>query len=127
MSYSDSTHFSDKNSYKILCIPSYCLKDMNHMRFAYLQEFQKQRRQKKTGKAESGFGPEPEWRRIEYVARRRWATPVRKRAEAQQASDLNKKGVKRVAEAQQASGFELRISSRHKERSHCSTKTILSM
>jgi hypothetical protein len=61
------------------------------------KNFRNKEDEKKTGKAESGFGPEPEWRRIEYVARRRWATPVRKWAEAQQASDLNKKGVKRVA------------------------------
>jgi hypothetical protein len=29
MAYSDSTHFSDKNSYKILCILSYGLKDID--------------------------------------------------------------------------------------------------
>jgi hypothetical protein len=34
MSYSDSMHFSDKLSYKILCIPSYGLKDMVYTRFA---------------------------------------------------------------------------------------------
>jgi hypothetical protein len=39
MAYSDSTHFSDKFSYKILCISSYGLKDMNLARFKYLQEF----------------------------------------------------------------------------------------
>jgi hypothetical protein len=34
MTYSDSTHFSDKLSYKILCISSYGLKDMIYTRFA---------------------------------------------------------------------------------------------
>jgi hypothetical protein len=43
MSYSDSTHFSDKLSYKILVISSYGLKDMILTRFAYLQQFQKNR------------------------------------------------------------------------------------
>jgi hypothetical protein len=36
MSYSDSTHFSDKLSYKILFISSYHLKGMNYARFNYL-------------------------------------------------------------------------------------------
>jgi hypothetical protein len=39
MIFSDSSHFSDKNSYKILFISSYGLKDMNYARFKYLQEF----------------------------------------------------------------------------------------
>jgi hypothetical protein len=39
MAYSDSTHYSDKNSYKIPFIPSYGLKDTNLARFAFLQEF----------------------------------------------------------------------------------------
>jgi hypothetical protein len=39
MSYSDSTYFSDKLSYKILCIPSYGLKDVNLARFKLLQQF----------------------------------------------------------------------------------------
>jgi hypothetical protein len=39
MLYSDSTHFSDKFSYKILFIPSYGLKDMNFARYKHLQEF----------------------------------------------------------------------------------------
>jgi hypothetical protein len=43
MAYLDSTHFSDKFSYKILCIPSYGLKDMILTRFTYLQEFLKNR------------------------------------------------------------------------------------
>jgi hypothetical protein len=37
MAYSDSTHFSDEKSYKILCILSCGLKDMNFASFAYLQ------------------------------------------------------------------------------------------
>jgi hypothetical protein len=41
MAYSDSSHFSDKISYKILFISSYGLKDMNFARCKYLQEFQK--------------------------------------------------------------------------------------
>jgi hypothetical protein len=39
MAFSDSTHFSDKFSYKILCIPSYGLKDVNLARFKLLQQF----------------------------------------------------------------------------------------
>jgi hypothetical protein len=33
MSYSDSSHFSDKNSYKILFISNYGLEDMNLAKF----------------------------------------------------------------------------------------------
>jgi hypothetical protein len=39
MSYSDSSHFSDKLSCKIHFIPSYGLKDMNFARLKHLQEF----------------------------------------------------------------------------------------
>jgi hypothetical protein len=39
MSYSDSTHFSDKISYKILFILSYRLKDMDLANFAQILEF----------------------------------------------------------------------------------------
>jgi hypothetical protein len=39
MTYSNSTHFSDKNSYKILLILSYGLKDINFARLTHLQEF----------------------------------------------------------------------------------------
>jgi hypothetical protein len=39
MAYSDSTHFSDKNSYKILFISSYRLKDINFASLTHLQEF----------------------------------------------------------------------------------------
>jgi hypothetical protein len=39
MTYSGSSHFSDKISYKILFISSYRLKDMILTRFAYLQQF----------------------------------------------------------------------------------------
>jgi hypothetical protein len=39
MTYSDSTHFSDKFSYKILFISSYGLKDMNLASFKHLQQF----------------------------------------------------------------------------------------
>jgi hypothetical protein len=35
----DSTHFSDPKTYKILFIPSYGLKDMNFVRYKYLQQF----------------------------------------------------------------------------------------
>jgi hypothetical protein len=45
MAYSDSTHFSDPKTYKILFIPSYGLKDINLAKFAYLQEFQKTERE----------------------------------------------------------------------------------
>jgi hypothetical protein len=46
MTYSDSTHFSDPKTYKILCIPSYGLKDMNLARITYLQEFSEKRKRK---------------------------------------------------------------------------------
>jgi hypothetical protein len=39
MAYSDSTHFSDPKTYKILCIPSYGLKDTNLTSLEHLQEF----------------------------------------------------------------------------------------
>jgi hypothetical protein len=39
MAYLDSTHFSDKFSYKILFISSYGSKDINFARFAHLQQF----------------------------------------------------------------------------------------
>jgi hypothetical protein len=39
MAYSDSTHFSDKISYKILFISTYRLKDMNLTKFKHLQKF----------------------------------------------------------------------------------------
>jgi hypothetical protein len=47
MTYLDSTHFSDKFSYKILFILSYHLKDINFASFAYLQDFF--RKTEKTG------------------------------------------------------------------------------
>jgi hypothetical protein len=43
MAYSDSTHFSDKFSYKILFISSYGLKDMNLARYKHFLKFQKNR------------------------------------------------------------------------------------
>jgi hypothetical protein len=49
MAYSDSMHFSDKLSYKILFILSYGLKDMSLARFAYLQEYQKTEKKKLSG------------------------------------------------------------------------------
>jgi hypothetical protein len=39
MAYSDSIHFFDKLSYKILFILSYSLKDMNLASFKHLQQF----------------------------------------------------------------------------------------
>jgi hypothetical protein len=39
MAYLDSTHLSDKISYKILFISSYGLKDIDLTSFTYLQEF----------------------------------------------------------------------------------------
>jgi hypothetical protein len=41
MVYSDSMHFSDKLSYKILFIPSYGLGDINLASFKHLQQFSK--------------------------------------------------------------------------------------
>jgi hypothetical protein len=63
MAYSNSMHFSDKLSYKILFISSYGLKDTNFARWKYLQEFQKKNR--------NWAGPEPEWRRVVTDARLR--------------------------------------------------------
>jgi hypothetical protein len=57
MAYSDSTHFSDKISYKILFISSYGSKDMNLPRFKYLQEFSgKKNREAETGPDLVGVG-----------------------------------------------------------------------
>jgi hypothetical protein len=39
MTYLDSTHFSDKNLYKILFILNYGLEDMNYASFKHLQQF----------------------------------------------------------------------------------------
>jgi hypothetical protein len=39
MAFSDSTHFSDKISYRKHFILSYGLKDMNFARFEHLQKF----------------------------------------------------------------------------------------
>jgi hypothetical protein len=39
MTYLDSTHFSDKFSYKILFISNYSLKDTNRARFKHLQQY----------------------------------------------------------------------------------------
>jgi hypothetical protein len=39
MAYSDSTHFSDKLSYKIIFISSYQSKDMIFAKLTHLQEF----------------------------------------------------------------------------------------
>jgi hypothetical protein len=39
MAYSNSTHFSDQNSYKILFIPSYHSKDINLKRYKHSLEF----------------------------------------------------------------------------------------
>jgi hypothetical protein len=44
MTYSDSTHFSDPKTYKILFIPSYGLGDMNFARFKHLQQFSENRK-----------------------------------------------------------------------------------
>jgi hypothetical protein len=44
MTYSDSTHFSDKISYKILFISSYHLKDTDLTKFAHLQGFSRKQR-----------------------------------------------------------------------------------
>jgi hypothetical protein len=46
MAYSDSMHFSDKFSYKILFILSYRLKDMNYARFAQILQFPEKQKQK---------------------------------------------------------------------------------
>jgi hypothetical protein len=64
MADSDSTHFSDKNSYKTHFVPSYSLEDMNFGSFKHLQEFQKNREELRiflthrelAAKAERGTG-----------------------------------------------------------------------
>jgi hypothetical protein len=47
MAYSDAMHFSDKLSYKTLCILSYASKDIIHAKFIYLQKFSE--KETKTG------------------------------------------------------------------------------
>jgi hypothetical protein len=44
MLYSDSSYFSDKISYKILCIPSYGSKDINFARFNHFLPFSEKQR-----------------------------------------------------------------------------------
>jgi hypothetical protein len=44
MAFSDSTHFSDEISYKILFIPSYGLKDMNFARLEQILPFFRKRK-----------------------------------------------------------------------------------
>jgi hypothetical protein len=44
MTYSDSTHFFDKFSYKILFILNYRLKDINLASFKHLQQFSEKQR-----------------------------------------------------------------------------------
>jgi hypothetical protein len=39
MAYSDSTHFSDPKTYKILFISSYQTKDVSFAKLAHLQKF----------------------------------------------------------------------------------------
>jgi hypothetical protein len=53
MSYSNSTHFSDKISYKILFISSYGSKNMNLARFTHLQEFLEKKNRKTDGTSET--------------------------------------------------------------------------
>jgi hypothetical protein len=89
MEYLDSTHFSDKISYKILFISSYGSKDMNLPRFAYLQDFSE--------KKNRNLG----WTRARLATDKSCRTPAmdntgRKRAGAQLDSDLNKNEEKRV-------------------------------
>jgi hypothetical protein len=80
MAYSDSMHFSDKFSYKILFILSYGLKDINLARFKYLQEFSEEKNRNWAGPdrkrrriencrvghetAVNNVGPRPIWRQI---------------------------------------------------------------
>jgi hypothetical protein len=45
MTFSDSTHFSDKFSYKILFILSYGLKDMNYARLEQILSFFRKQKQ----------------------------------------------------------------------------------
>jgi hypothetical protein len=69
MTYSDSTHFSDKISYKILLISSYQSKDMDLTNLHICRNFRKKNRERiKTARAES----DPDLRRrILSVARGR--------------------------------------------------------
>jgi hypothetical protein len=57
MAYSESTHFSDKNSYKILFILSYRLKDINIARFNYFLPFSKKQRTAGTFLTEMQISP----------------------------------------------------------------------
>jgi hypothetical protein len=84
MTYSNSTHFSEQLSYKILFILSYGSKDMNLSRFAYLQEFSGKKKQK------NWAGPEPDWRRIITVTRLRRTAVGGSGPRPVSAPDLNK-------------------------------------
>jgi hypothetical protein len=60
MLYSDSSHFSDKISYKILFISSCGLKDIKYARYKHLQEFfrkQNEKQQKKQKKKKKPLVP----------------------------------------------------------------------
>jgi hypothetical protein len=57
MSYSDSLHFSDKLSYKILFISSYRLKDMNLASFKHLQHFSEKQIRSGDFSHQTGFSP----------------------------------------------------------------------
>jgi hypothetical protein len=65
MVYSNSMHFSDKLSYKILFITSYGLKDINFASFKHLQQFSEKQikrwdfsHRKATGPGRCPAGPE---------------------------------------------------------------------
>jgi hypothetical protein len=67
ISYSNSTHFSDKFSYKILFISSYRLKDMNFARFTHLQQFSAKQRKSGTFLTETDLDGEADGRARELT------------------------------------------------------------
>jgi hypothetical protein len=101
MEYLDSTHFSDKISYKILFISSYGSKDMNLPRFAYLQEFQKTE-EKKTARAETG--PDLRRRIVSATRQRRMRSELAGRGPSMR--DLNKTEEKGLACTERGSNSE---------------------
>jgi hypothetical protein len=62
MTYLDSTHFSDKFSYKILLISNYSLKDTNHARFKHLQQYLAKQRKPGTFLTETQLAAESDKR-----------------------------------------------------------------
>jgi hypothetical protein len=73
MADSDSTHFSEQFSYKILCISSYSLKDINFARFDKLQEFSENRNEAGTFRTKTDLARVADRRDQGKTGRADWA------------------------------------------------------